>query len=248
MRYGPKAVCNTGCRSAELNLALLAPGAVVAAMSAPMTVAGRLAPRTARRGRAARLRRRSSWLSTDCSTAPSSTRLTTWRAPLSRPGSASGTIYCWLRHQPDADCLFAKCLDVRPCVLGRAAQQIAGRGDRDRARNRARLRHRHRAAVAQLTGRAASRRLRGADPQRLRQSRSSPISPMFWSPAPSCRSKDHAHDSFHVLVSMSWFPCPGFHVLRYFFNVWDSFEFNSFARITDEAVGPAELSAAGGGL
>ena len=71
-----------------------------------------------------------------------------------------------LRYQPDADRLFVEHLDLRPRLLGRAAQYAAGRRHRHRARDRARLRRRHRAAVAQLAGRAACRRLRRAHPQR----------------------------------------------------------------------------------
>ena len=71
-----------------------------------------------------------------------------------------------LRYQPDADQLFGEYVELRPRILGRPAQHAPGRRDRHRARDRARLRRRHRAAVAQLAGGAARRRLRGTDPQR----------------------------------------------------------------------------------
>ena len=71
-----------------------------------------------------------------------------------------------LRYQPDADQLFAEYVELRPRILGRPAQHAARRRDRHRARDRAWLRRRHRAAVAQLAGGAACRRLRRTDPQR----------------------------------------------------------------------------------
>ncbi len=63
-----------------------------------------------------------------------------------------------LRRQPVAHPL-QRDRQLRPGVPGRPAQYAAGLRPGHRVRDRARLRHRHRAAVAQLAGRPARRRL-----------------------------------------------------------------------------------------
>ena len=70
------------------------------------------------------------------------------------------------RYQPDADRLFGERVDLRPRVLGRSSQYAPRCCNRHRARDRARLHRRHCAAVEQLAGRRACRRLRRTDPQR----------------------------------------------------------------------------------
>ena len=163
MRCGPRAACSTVCPFAEPRVRLPA----VAAAGLPMTDIRSIVALVAS-ARADWKHRASSRAGRRCRRP----RLCRHRQCGAESGASPYRIgfrlleqYRRLRYQPDADRLFREHVDFRPRLLGRPSQHASGRRHRHRACDRARLCHRHRAAVAQLAGRAAGRRLCGIDPQ-----------------------------------------------------------------------------------
>ena len=125
MRCGPRAACSTVCRSAEplarrplLPRTCRWPQFVQSSLSSSRTARADGQHRAPNRG--CRHRRRA------CLCRQSSTRRTISRSPHHLRLRLLEQ-YRWLRHQPDADRLFLKHLDLRPRLLGRTSQHASGR-------------------------------------------------------------------------------------------------------------------------
>jgi hypothetical protein len=74
--------------------------------------------------------------------------------------------HCRFRHQPDTDRILFAVLHLRPRLLGRPHQHIAGRRPRHPVRDASRHRHRHCAAFEELPGGTPGIRICRTRPQR----------------------------------------------------------------------------------